>query len=194
MAKYRYEGKIQMSVIKVNRLPFHTKPASDHRLGKEMASFEILEKLDIPYTAIDHGAAATVEDCIEIEAVLGIEICKNLFLCNQSKTEFYLLVMPGAKRFVTKDVSKQIGTSRLSFAGAEFMEKYLNITPGSVSILGLMNDTGKKVHLLMDREIVQAEYIGCHPCINTSSLKIKTADILEKFLPHTGHKPLIVEI
>ncbi len=183
-----------MSVITVNKTPYNTKPAGDHRLDKEMAAFKVLEKLDIPYTAIDHGAAATVEDCIEIEAVLGVEICKNLFLRNQSKTEFYLLVMPGVKRFVTKDVSKQIGTSRLSFAEAEFMEKYLNITPGSVSILGLMNDTEKKVHLLIDREIAQAEYFGCHPCINTSSLKIKTADILEKFLPYTGHKPLIVEL
>lgn len=180
--------------VTVSRTPYHAKPAGDLRLDKEMASFEVLEKLDIPFMAIDHGAAATVDDCIEIEAVLGIEICKNLFLRNQSKTEFYLLVMPGAKRFVTKDVSKKIGTSRLSFAEAEFMEKYLNITPGSVSILGLMNDTEKKVHLLMDREIAQAEYIGCHPCINTSSLKIKTTDILEKFLPYTGHKPLIVEL
>ncbi len=183
-----------MSAITVNRIPFHTKPDSGHRLDKEMASFEILEKLDIPYMAIDHGAAATVEDCIEIEDVLGVEICKNLFLRNQSKTEFYLLVMPGAKRFVTKDVSKKIGTSRLSFAEAEYMEKYLNITPGSVSILGLMNDSEKKVHLLMDREITKAEYFGCHPCINTSSLKIKTDDILNKFLPYTGHKPLIIEL
>jgi len=183
-----------MSNITVNKTLYHTKPAGGNRLDKEMASFEILEKLDIPYTAIDHGPAATVEDCVEIEAVLGVEICKNLFLRNQSKTEFYLLVMPGAKRFVTKDVSKQIGSSRLSFAEAEYMEKYLNITPGSVSILGLMNDKEKKVHLLMDREIVQSGYIGCHPCINTSSLKIKTSDILEKFLPYTGHKPLIVEL
>ncbi len=183
-----------MSVTKVSKTLFHTKPVGDLRLDKEMASFEILEKLDIPYAAIDHEAAATVEDCFEIEAVLGVDICKNLFLRNQSKTEFYLLVMPGAKRFITKDVSKQIGTSRLSFAEAEFMEKYLNITPGSVSILGLMNDVEKKVHLLIDREIAQAEYIGCHPCINTSSMKIKMSDILEKFLPYTGHKPLIVEL
>ncbi|MDD2503218.1 MAG: prolyl-tRNA synthetase associated domain-containing protein [Clostridia bacterium] len=183
-----------MSVTKVNKKLFHTKPAGDLRLDKEMASFEVLEKLDIPYTAIDHEAAATVEDCIEIEAVLGVEICKNLFLRNQSKTEFYLLVMPGAKRFITKYVSKQIGSSRLSFAEAEFMEKYLNITPGSVSILGLMNDMEKNVHLLIDREIVESEYIGCHPCINTSSLKIRMVDIMEKFLPYTGHEPLIVEL
>jgi len=192
--KIKLRKEIQMSVITVNKTLYHTKPAGDHRLDKEMASFEVLEKLDIPYAAIDHEPAATVEACAEIEAVLGIEICKNLFLRNQSKTEFYLLVMPGAKRFVTKDVSKQIGTSRLSFAEAEFMEKYLNITPGSVSILGLMNDSEKKVRLLMDRDIVQSEYIGCHPCINTSSLKIKTSDILEKFLPFTGHKPMIVEL
>lgn len=183
-----------MSVTKLSKQHFYAKPPVDHRLDKEIACYDILEKLGIPYAGIDHEPAATVEDCIEIEAVLGVEICKNLFLRNQSRTEFYLLVMPGAKRFVTKDVSKQIGTSRLSFAEAEYMEKYLNITPGSVSILGLMNDTGKEVQLLIDREIAQAEYIGCHPCINTSSLKIKTADITEKFLPYTGHKPIMVEL
>jgi len=192
--KNKAEGIIQMSVIKLSGQHFYAKPSGNHRLEKEMACYDVLENLGIPYEGIDHEAAATVEDCVEIEADLGVEICKNLFLRNQSKTEFYLLVMPGAKRFITKDVSKQIGTSRLSFAESEYMEKYLNTTPGSVSILGLMNDTQKKVQLLIDREITQAEYIGCHPCINTSSLKIKTADIMEKFLPYTGHKPLIVEL
>ena len=102
--------------------------------------------------------------------------------------------MPGVKKFVTKDVSRQIGSSRLSFADSGYMEEFLNITPGSVSVLGLMNDTGHKVRLLIDREIAESEYVGCHPCINTSSLKIRTSDILEKFLPYTGHKPVIVEL
>lgn len=183
-----------MDGINIDRTLYHTKPADSNRLDKEMATYELLEKLNIPYMRMDHYAAATVEACTQIEAVLGIEICKNLFLRNGSKSDFYLLVMPGNKKFVTKDVSKQIGCSRLSFGEADFMEKYLNVTPGSVSILGLMYDTEHKIHLLMDKEIVEAEFIGCHPCINTSSLRLKTSDILKKFLPYTGHEPVIVEI
>lgn len=180
--------------MKVDKTPYAEKPAGDKRLAKEMAAYDLLENLDIPFLRLDHDPAGTAGDCVDIEDVLGIEICKNLFLRNHSKTEFYLLVMTGTKKLVTKDVSRQIGASRLSFAEAEYMEKYLNITPGSVSILGLMNDKERKIHLLIDKEVAEAEYFGCHPCINTSSLRIKTRDILDKFLPYTGHKPVIVEM
>lgn len=183
-----------MSTIKINETLFHGRPTDGNRLDKEMAVYDILEKLDIPYTRVDHEPAYTIEDCLKIEAVLGTEICKNLFLRNGPKTEFYLLLMPGNKKFVTRIVSKQIGSSRLSFAEAEYMGKYLNITPGAVSILGLMNDKEHQVRLLMDRDIYESEYIGCHPCVNTSTLKIKTSDILEKFLSYTGHQPFIVEL
>jgi len=188
------ERKNRMSTTNESIPLYYSKPASGNRLEKERATYDLLDRLGIPYTGIDHSAAATVEDCIDIEKNLGVEICKNLFLRNQSKTEFYLLVMPGQKRFITKDVSKQIGTSRLSFAEAEYMEEYLNVTPGSVSIFGLMYDRDRKVHLLIDSQIAEAVYIGCHPCINTSSLKIRTADIFEKFLQYTGHEPIIVNL
>lgn len=181
-----------MSSVNSSRILYNTKPTDSNRLDKEMATYELLEKLNIPYTRIDHPAIATVEDCPEVESVLEVEICKNLFLRNGPKSEFYLLVMPGNKKFVTKDVSKQIGSSRLSFGEADDMEKYLNVTPGSVSIMGLVYDTEHKIHLLMDKEIVDSEYFGCHPCINTSSLKLKTSDILGKFLPYTGHEPVIL--
>ena len=180
--------------MKFDKTPYTGKPAGGMRLAKETATYELLEKLNIPFLRIDHDPAGTTEDCADIEAILGIEICKNLFLRNHSKTEFYLLVMTGSKKLVTKDVSKQIGASRLSFAEAEYMEKYLNITPGSVSILGLMNDKDRKIHLLMDKEVAGEEYFGCHPCINTTSLKVKTRDILDKFLPYTGHTPVMVDM
>jgi Ala-tRNA(Pro) deacylase len=181
-------------IMNVDKTLYTDKPTDNKRLAKEMAAYDLLARLDIPFLRIDHDPAGTTEDCVDVEAALGIEICKNLFLRNQSKTEFYLLIMPGAKKFVTKDVSKQIGSSRLSFAEAEYMEEYLNITPGSVSVLGLMNDTEHKIHLMMDKEVAEAEYFGCHPCINTSSLRVKTRDILDKFLPYTGHKPVFVEL
>lgn len=183
-----------MSSIKIDKKLYSTKPTDGNRLDKEMNTYHLLEELHIPYLRIDHEPTATIENCNEVEEVLGIEICKNLFLCDRQQTEFYLLVMPGRKRFITKEVSKQIGSSRLSFAKDKHMKKYLNITPGSVSILGLMNDREKRIHLLMDREVMQSEYFGCHPCINTSSLKLKTSNILEKFLPYTGHQPHIVKL
>lgn len=173
---------------------YTTAPADEGRLNTEMRVYELLEKLGIPYQRVDHEVASTMEACEAIDKVLDVTMCKNLFLCNRQKTSFYLLLMPGEKKFLTKDFSKQLGVSRLSFAEAEHMEKYLGITPGSVSILGLMNDTEHEVHLSIDKDLLTDEYIGCHPCINTSSLKIKTSDILEKFLKYTGHEPTIVEL
>lgn len=169
-------------------------PTDDNRLDKEMRVYELLEKLEIPFTRVDHEEAMTMEACQAIDKALGVTMCKNLFLCNRQKTDFYLLLMPGEKKFLTKDFSKQLSVSRLSFADGEFMEKYLDITPGSVSVLGLMNDTNHDVHVSIDKELLSDEYLGCHPCINTSSLKIKMSDILEKFLPYTGHEATIVEL
>ena len=156
--------------------------------------FELLNKLEIEYTKVDHEKADTIEDCKKIEETLGCEICKNLFLCNRQQTEFYLLLMKGDKRFVTKDFSKTIGVSRLSFASPENLKKYLNVTPGSASVLGLIFDCEKTVKLYIDKEVAQQEFIGCHPCDNTSTLKIKTKDIFEKFLPYIGVNANIVEI
>lgn len=173
---------------------YTTAPKDGNRLEKEMRVYELLEKLNIPYERVDHEEAMTMEACEEIDKALGVTMCKNLFLCNRQKTDFYLLLMPGEKKFLTKDFSKQLGVSRLSFADGEFMEKYLDITPGSVSVLGLMDDTEHEVHLSIDKDLLADEYIGCHPCINTSSLKIKMNDILEKFLSYTGHEATIVEL
>lgn len=164
------------------------------RLSKEVRVYDLLDKLGIEYKRADHPAAETMEACLEIEKVLGVEICKNLFLRNRQKTEFYLLMMPGSKPFKTKDITKQLGCARLSFAEAEFMEEFLDITPGSVSVLGLMNDKENRVRLIIDKDILEGEYIGCHPCINTSSLAIKTKDILNKFLPAVGHTATTVEM
>ena len=178
----------------MSRTPVDIKPSPDGRLSKEMAVYELLEKLEIPYLRVDHEAAATVDDCHDVDEALGIHICKNLFLCNRQKTDFYLLMMPGLKKFKTKELSAQLGTARLSFAEAEYMEEFLNIMPGSVSVMGLMNDKEHRVRLLIDRELLQDEFVGCHPCVNTASLKIRMKDILEKFLPHVGHDYTAVEL
>nr|WP_295285022.1 prolyl-tRNA synthetase associated domain-containing protein [uncultured Blautia sp.] len=173
------------------------RPANtDDRLDKEVRVYDFLDNLGIEYQRIDHEAAMTMEACEEIDRVLGDDttICKNLFLCNRQETNFYLLLMPGNKPFKTKDLSAQIHSARLSFAKPEYMEEYLDITPGSVSILGLMNDSEKKVQLLIDEDIMKEPYFGCHPCINTSSLKFTTEDLTTKIIPALGHDPITVNL
>lgn len=166
---------------------------AEKRLPKEQKCYDMLDRLGIEYAGADHEHADTIEVCHEIESTLGAKICKNLFLTNRQQTEFYLLLMPGDKPFKTKLLSKQIGTARLSFASSEHMQELLDITPGSVSVLGLMNDGGR-VHLVIDSDLLKDEFIGCHPCINTSTLRIRTSDILEKFLPEVGHEYAVVEL
>lgn len=166
----------------------------EERQSREIRTYDFLDNLGIEYERTDHEAAATMEVCNEIDKILDVTICKNLFLCNKQKTKFYLLMMLGDKKFKTKELSSQINSARLSFASPEDMLKYLDIEPGSVSIMGLMNDKEHAVKLLVDEDVKKDEYIGCHPCINTSSLKIKTVDIFEKFLPAVGHEPEIVHL
>ena len=157
------------------------------RLPREVRTYDYLDGLGITYKRTDHDRADNMEACNVIDAVLGVIICKNLFLCNRQKTVFYLLMMPGDKKFKTKELSAQINSARLSFADPEDMLKYLDIEPGAVSIMGLMNDTEHQVNLLIDEDVLKDEYLGCHPCVCTSSLKMKTADVINKFLPATGH-------
>lgn len=169
---------------------------TDNRLDKEIRVYDFLDKLGVQYQRIDHEAAMTMEACEEIDRALGdnTTICKNLFLCNRQETDFYLLLMPGDKTFKTKNLSAQIHSARLSFAKPEYMEKYLDITPGSVSVLGLMNDSEKKVQLLIDEDVMKEPYFGCHPCINTSSLKFTTEDLMQKIIPALEHEPVTVTL
>lgn len=164
------------------------------RLEKEMRVYDLLDSLCVSYQRLDHQPAMTMEICTRIDEVLDASICKNLFLCNRQKTAFYLLMMPGDKPFKTKDISAQIGSSRLSFADAEDMEKYLNITPGSVSVLGLMNDKENAVQLLIDEDVLEGTFVGCHPCVNTSSLRILTRDLIHIILPAIKHSYITVKL
>ena len=164
------------------------------RLHKEVACYDLLDRLHIPYTRADHEHADTIEQCHEIEKLLGAEICKNLLLTNRQMTDIYLLLMPGDKPFKTKILSKQIGTARLSFASPEQMLDCLDITPGSVSVLGLMNDKAGTVRLLIDRDLLKDERFGCHPVINSSTLAIATKDLTEKILPAVHHEAIIVDL
>ena len=164
------------------------------RLEKEIRVYDLLDSLGVEYLRVDHEAAMTMEACAAVDEAMGALMCKNLMLCNRQKTDFYLLLLPGDKVFKTSELSKKIGTSRLSFAPGEFMEEFLDITPGSLSILGLMNDKDQRVSLLIDEDVLKGEFVGVHPCINTSSLRIRTADLVERIIPAMGHAPRMVTL
>lgn len=164
------------------------------RLPKEIRVYDFLDALGIQYQRVDHEAAMTMEACLEVDTALEATMCKNLMLCNRQCTDFYILLLPGDKKFKTSVLSKQIGSSRLSFADGQYMESFLDITPGSLSVLGLMNDKENRVKLLIDKDVLTGEYIGVHPCVNTASLKIKTSDLVEKIIPAMNHEPTYVEL
>lgn len=165
-----------------------------NRLDREIKVYDLLDEVGIDYMRVDHEPADNMEACLAIDEVLEATICKNLFLCNRQKTNFYLVMMPGDKPFKTKEVSGQIGCARLSFAGQEEMLEYLDIEPGSVSVMGLMNDKNNMVRLLVDEDILDGEYIGCHPCVNTSSLKLKTKDVFGPVLKAMNHDMTVIKL
>ncbi len=179
---------------------FHVDPVlyegrpKEKRSQKEEDCYDLLDKLGIHYMRADHDPADTVEDCVAVEQVLGVHICKNLFVCNRQQTSYYLLMMPGDKPFRTRDFSRLMGISRVSFGTPEAMERLINLTPGSVSIMGLMYDRDVRVQLCIDSEIVKGEYIRCHPNLNTSTLRISVKDLRTKLLPYLRHKPIYLDL
>jgi Ala-tRNA(Pro) deacylase len=170
----------------------HGRPDCTGRLPKEIRCYDLLDALSIDYITVDHEAAMTMEACIAVDQALGATMCKNLLLCNRQQTDFYLLLLPGDKVFKTSQLSRQIGSSRLSFAPSEPMEQFLDITPGSLSVLGLMNDHDMRVRLLIDEDLLHSQFIGCHPCINTSSVRLAVKDLTEALIPALGHEPTYV--
>ncbi len=172
----------------------HNGAPAESRSDVENRVYAALAQLEIPFTRVDHEAAFTMEDCAAISAALEVHICKNLLLTPRNRSAFYLLCLPAEKSFSTKDFSKLIGSSRLSFASEEDLVALLGCHAGSASVLGLMNDTEHRVTLAIDRAVAEDEWFGCHPCKNTSSLRLKTRDVLEKFLPATGHEAVIVDL
>ena len=185
---HRYEGR------PIRSTGAETAADPQNRTPRELACYDLLDSLGIVYSRVDHSHADTIEACHEVEKILGWPVCKNLFLCNRQKTQYYLLMLEGDKVFKTKDLSKQLGVSRLSFADAEDMERLLGVSPGSVTVLGLMHDKEKQVQLVMDKPIFEGENISCHPCISTSTLVMSRENVLEKLLPALGHEPIVVDL
>ena len=174
--------------------PIYTQAPTQGLDETQQIVFDTLAELHIPFERVEHDWANTMEDCKAVSAVLGVDVCKNLVLCNRQKTQFYLLAMPSDKPFHTKDLSHQLGCARLSFAAPEAMEELLHVHPGSASILSLLFDTEGKVQLVMDRETYEQDYLSCHPCKSTGTLKLRMRHVLEVFLPRTGHAPTVVDL
>jgi len=168
--------------------------SGDGRSAVEISCYDLLDSLEVDYQRVDHPAAMTMEDCLDADSVLGVNMCKNLFLCNRQKTEFYLLLIPGDKPFKTRLFSAALGISRVSFADSEDMMRLLGVTPGSVSVMGLMNDKDREVKLVIDRDVSKEEYLGCHPCANTLSIKIRFSDVTEKLIPAMNHAPMYIDL
>lgn len=161
---------------------------------KEIRVYDFLDSLNIKYIRVEHEAAMTMEACADVDIALGAQMCKNLLLCNRQNTIFYLLMLPGDKPFKTKELSAQIGSSRLSFASGEYMEEFLDITPGSLSVMGLMNDKENRVQLLIDNDLLAGEFVGCHPCVNTASLRLSVKELIDTILPAMNHAPIFVTL
>ena len=174
--------------------PIYTTPPGEGMSQEQQAVFDALAALGIPFQRVEHDRANTMADCKAVSAALGVDVCKNLVLCNRQKTQYYFLTMPSDKAFHTKDLSHQLDCSRLSFAAPEAMADLLHVHPGSASILSLLFDRDHQVQLVMDRETLACPYFSCHPCENTGTLKLRTEDVLEVFLPHTGHTPVVVDL
>lgn len=164
------------------------------RTAREIRVYDLLDELNISYEYVDHEPMRSMQDCLEVDSILNAAICKKLFLCNHQKTAYYLLMLPGEKKFRSGEVSRLAGSSRLSFAPPEDMERLLDLSPGSVSVMGLMNDHEGRVQLLMDEEILTQEYFGCHPCVNTTSLRLSVRDLTEKILKKIRHEPMLLHL
>ena len=156
-----------------------TKAPADERMPLERKFYDTLEKLKIPYEQVDNDPASSMEECAEVDKAIGTEIRKNVFLCNQKKTTFFLLVMPADKAFDTSSFSKKLGVSHMSFAPPEKMLEHLGTTPGSASVAGLLTDEDDYVQVIIDKEVAEAEWFGCNPGINGDSSQSKNCGSVE---------------
>ena len=156
--------------------------------------YAFLNERGISYRKMDHEAVHTIEDCAAIDAELHSVTAKNYFLATKHRDRFYLcLVRPNA-RFKSVDISRQIASTRLSFAEEEHLARLLHVFPGAVSPMGLIFDEGKEVALLVDSGLRDVESIAFHPCDNTATLAMSGRDFFGAFLPAVGHDPRYVEI
>ena len=152
-----------------------------------------IRELNIPHEYHEHAAAHTMEDCLALPyAAPDVTFCKNLLLCNTPKTAFFLYVTVPDKPFRTGDISKRLGSSRLSFAPSECLMDMLHLQSGSLSPLGLWFDEEQRIRLAFDKDVQRAERIAFHPCDNTATVLFDQQVFWEQVVPALEHEPLFI--
>lgn len=160
----------------------------------EKRVYEKLNSLNISFDRVDNDKVEAMEECVEISNKLGAEIRKTIIVCNDKKTKFYLVVLPAEKRFDSKAFRDKMGCSRVSFARAEDMQEKLGVVPGNATIMSVINDKDGIVQVVIDKEVADNEFFACNTGENTRHIKIKTDDLLNKFLTDVEHEPTIIEL
>lgn len=173
--------------------PYAAAPAA-YQNDLHKAVYETLEKLSIPFVRVDTDEAITMEDCIAIAEKLETPVVKTLLLCNRQQTNFYLFVTTSDKPFSTKNFSRAMEISRVSFASAEQLESMLGTKVGSASVLSLLHDPEHRVQLVFDRQALEEKWYGCSDTTTTGYMKLPTADVLHTFLPFVGHVPTMIDV
>ena len=168
-------------------------PSPDECTETEYEVFAFLERSGADYTWLSHGEKFAVSEYEEVCRALQIKIIRNIFLENK-KGELYLLMIHADKKFVTKEVSRSVGSSRLQFASADLLMQTMRSEPGGVSNLALIFDTQKRVQLVVDRDLLDAPYMGMVPASRTKSLRMTPKDWLEKVVPAMQHEAMIIDI
>lgn len=153
----------------------------------QQAVYETFERLGISFARVDTDPGLTMEDCQHIDRKIGVRIVKTLFLCNRQQTAFYLYVTTDDKPFVTKEFCGTLGIPRVSFASAEKLEELTGVKVGATTVLSAILPSARDVHLVMDRSVAESEWFACTDGTPTCFVKIRTQDLLDKYLPASGH-------
>ena len=155
--------------------------------------YETFASLGIPFERVDTDPGLTMEDCQHIDAKIGVRIVKTVFLCNRQQTEFYLYVTTDDKPFVTREFCAALGgIPRVSFAPAEKLRELTGVEVGATTILSAILLECAPVHLVMDRSVAESEWFACTDGTATCFVKIRTEDLLGKYVPASGHQIIII--
>ena len=154
--------------------------------------YETFAELGIHFQRVETDPGLTMEDCQHIDAKIGVRIVKTLFLCNRQQTEFYLYVTTDDKPFVTREFCGALGIPRVSFASAEQLWARTGVLVGATTVLSAILPQAAGVHLVMDRTVAESEWFACTDGTATCFVKIRTADLLGKYLPAAGLTPVLI--
>ena len=157
-------------------------PPAEYASELQRKVYESFSALGIPFQRVDTDPGITMEDCRNIDARIGVRIVKTIFLCNRQQTEFYLYVTTDDKPFVTREFCGALGIPRVSFASAEKLWELTGVLVGATTVLSAILPSAEGVHLVMDRGVAEGEWFACTDGTATCFVKLKTRDLMEKYL------------